>query len=690
MRARKLMSVVLLSIMIICLVFVFVACEQEEGHKHEYSAEWTYDEYSHWHKATCEHTEEIKDKEEHSWGEGETVEEPTHNKEGLKKYTCSICSAVKEEILPQKHNYELKEEWEKDENYHWHELICVDCGDKKEHDKSEHSWDNGEIIEDATCSNTGIIKYTCKVCEQSKTENIPTIEHTYSTEGEITKPATCVEEGEFAYKCLNCEAVKTEIIPAMGHSYSTEGEITKPATCVEEGEFAHKCLNCEAVKTEIIPATGHSYSTEWSNDETYHWHASTCGHEVEKDKEEHSWDNYDTCEICNYDNSDGLKFEIYNYNTEYRVVGVKSNNKNSDIIIPSEYKGLQVTSIRGRVFSASTSLTSIEIPSSVISIDSDVFSWCLRLTIYCEAESAPSEWFNWNSSNRPVVWNCKNNDVANDGNIYYKAENGIKYSLKDGEARVVGQSTLISGSKEIPSEVTYKGKIYRVTSIGSYAFSDCSSLTSIEIPDSVTSIGNGAFSYCSSLTSIEIPSSITSIGSYAFEDCSSLTSIEIPDSVTSIDNRAFNGCSSLTSIEIPSSITSIGNQAFRDCSSLTSIEIPSSVTSIGDSAFSGCSSLTSIEIPSSITSIGESTFYGCISLVSIEIPNSVTSISSEAFEYCVSLTSIVIPSSVTSIESYAFRGCINLTIYCVAESQPSGWVSDWNFSNRPVVWGYKG
>ncbi len=115
----------------------------------------------------------------------------------------------------------------------------------------------------------------------------------------------------------------------------------------------------------------------------------------------------------------------------------------------------------------------------------------------------------------------------------------------------------------------------------------------------------------------------------------------------------------------------------------------SQLTSIGY-AFYGCSSLVSIEIPSSVTSIGVGAFYGCSSLVSIEIPSSVTSIGDGAFAGCSSLASIVIPSSVTSIGWQTFAGCSGLTIYCEAESKPSGWYSNWNSDNRPVVWGYKG
>ena len=298
------------------------------------------------------------------------------------------------------------------------------------------------------------------------------------------------------------------------------------------------------------------------------------------------------------------------------------------------------------------------------------------------------------------------------GDLYYNITSDttveVTYQVEWGETNYLGLTTAT-----IPEKVTNDGTTYSVTSIGEGAFGECTSLTSITIPNSVTSIGGVAFAYCSSLTSITIPNSVTRIGYVAFFDCSSLTSITIPNSVTSIGGYAFAYCSSLNSLTIPNSVTSIGDYAFGNilnvvyngtatgspwgarningyvdgylvyadetkttllaCSVAATgeITIPNSVTSIGDAAFEDCSSLTSITIPNSVTSIGDYTFYGCSSLTSITIPNSVTSIGDSAFSWCSSLTSITIPNSVTSIGEGAFGGCSSLTSITIPNSVTS-------------------
>ena len=162
------------------------------------------------------------------------------------------------------------------------------------------------------------------------------------------------------------------------------------------------------------------------------------------------------------------------------------------------------------------------------------------------------------------------------------------------------------------------------------------SITEVSASDlaGISKIGNYAFSNCSSLTSITIPNSVTSIDGYVFQYCSSLTSITIPDSVTFISGYVFQNCSSLTSITIPDSVTNINGYVFQNCTSLTSITIPDSVTKIGSSAFSGCSSLPAITIPDSVTSIDGTAFYNCRSLMNVIIGNGVTIIGYNAFNSC--------------------------------------------------------
>ena len=267
------------------------------------------------------------------------------------------------------------------------------------------------------------------------------------------------------------------------------------------------------------------------------------------------------------------------------------------------------------------------------------------------------------------------------------------YSVKEGTKIICDRAFSLCSSL---AEVVIPNS---VTSIGDRAFSGCRSLAEVVIPNSVVCInGNPFFDWngkleCLSpsfvyednilfnkdksriisfrnqkLTSYVIPASVTRIGEFAFSRCESLTKVVIPDSVTNIGKRAFANCCSLTEVVIPNSVTNIGKGAFHKCESLTEVVIPNSVTSIGDRTFCGCSSLTEVVIPNSVTSIGDRTFCGCSSLTEVVIPDSVTNIGKGAFAICSSLTEVVIPNSVTSIGGFAFHKCESLTEVVIPDS----------------------
>lgn len=228
-----------------------------------------------------------------------------------------------------------------------------------------------------------------------------------------------------------------------------------------------------------------------------------------------------------------------------------------------------------------------------------------------------------------------------------------------------------------------------ITGIGSAAFYNLSSLTSVSIPESVTKIGDKAFNDCRALPYVSFPSNLTSIGEQAFLNCEGITSVSIPDTVTTLGKSAFHNCRNLTSanipvnltvinaslfsgcdltsVTIPSKVTSIGNYAFYSNDHLSSVTILGNVTSIGKEAFLESYELTSITLPDTVTAIGESAFYES-GIKSIVLPEGVTTIESGTFAQCSQLTSITIPSTVTSIDGYAFGYNSALTdIYCYIE-----------------------
>ena len=396
-----------------------------------------------------------------------------------------------------------------------------------------------------------------------------------------------------------------------------------------------------------------------------------------------------------------------------------------------------------RAFYYNHQMISVTIPENVTSIGNYAFEACFSLVEVCNKSSMK---LRLGSMGDGCVARYAE-DI-----IYDKSQSALKYIgdyvFYDDGTYVYLVKYLGDETKLILPD--YNEQNYY---IGKYVFYRNGRIISIIIPPNVTHIDDYAFYDCTLLRNVMIPDSVTSIGEFAFGGCTSLLNIVIPNSVKLIEGGAFcDGIATLppvfyfeatglpqgdhdwsrstlvkgiqeygittdgwvwyskddrvsiigyignsNTIEIPTTINntnvnSIGSYAFRGCSSLTSVTIPDSITSIGEWAFSNCTSLTNIAFGdnSELESIGKRAFYLCKALTSIVIPNNVTNISSEAFYGCTSLVSVTIPKSVTIIGESVFGSTSkSIVIYCEAESQPSGWDSKWNYSNRPVVWGYK-
>ncbi|MCR4852305.1 MAG: leucine-rich repeat domain-containing protein [Prevotella sp.] len=380
-------------------------------------------------------------------------------------------------------------------------------------------------------------------------------------------------------------------------------------------------------------------------------------------------------------------------------------------------------SISPYAFFGCSGLTSVNIPNSVTTIGSGAFWGCSGLQeVFCLAASVPSTssdaFYNPSTAINDETLISAHLFVLHQSIGTYRnnspwsgfrtisavdvQQNGFYYifDTPKEEATVTGAANSLSGNLNIPSYVVYEGVDYDVVAIYDNAFQNCSSITSINIPNIVTTIGNKAFEGCSGLTSLSIGKKIKSIGQNAFKGCSGLNSITVASGNTVYDSR--NNCNAIIETAtgkliqgcnatiIPNDVTSIGDAAFYNCSGLTSVTIPNSVTSIGDAAFSGCSGLTAVNIPQGVESIGDAAFIGCSRLTSVTLNSNsivsadrtendnlngifgsqvkeyvlgddVTAIGQNAFRGNTKLATITIGNGVTAIGNAAFNGCTGLT-----------------------------
>jgi len=419
-------------------------------------------------------------------------------------------------------------------------------------------------------------------------------------------------------------------------------------------------------------------------------------------------------------------YERINGDTEIEITNYPESAVGS-VDIPSEIVGLPVTSIAGRAFNYCSGLTSVSIPDSVTNIGAEAFYYCSELSSATIPDSVSGIGF----SAFALCTNMTSVTIGSGvttmgGGVFTSCINLTTIAVDPSNSAYISvddvlfnkaQTTLIkypekkAGDYSVPNSVT-------AIEIG--AFSGCTALTSLAIPDSVTSgIGFITFYHCTSLVNFTvdsnnpvvssqdgvlfnkdkttlmqfpsgkagtytIPGSVTTVGQSAFSFCSHLTSVTIPNSVTSI---GFQQCSSLTSITVDSnnpSLSSLDGVLFnKDRTALIqfpagkagSYTIPDSVIHIWDRAFESCTGLTSVAIPDSVLTIGDYAFASCTSLTSVTIPDSVTSIRFGAFYGSTSLTGIYFEGDAPSVSGSLFWGGDLMTVYYLAGT--TGWDTEY-------------
>ena len=556
------------------------------------------------------------------------------------KAKCLICNQPYGNFAP--HTY--SEKWETNTTHHWKETICG-CSVNEYYD--EHCVDDSGLC--SVCS--AYIESTNGILYAASEDG--TYMEVVGYEGNSSKikiaekynnlPVKTIKDGAFALNTILTEVIISDNIEIIGlsafYSCSNLKSVVIGNRVNSIGEFAFS--NCNQLKTVEIPDSVINIGESAFNNCTDLFKV-VIGNGV---------NSINTKTFYNCTNLKDLT--IGN-----GVLSIAENafsycSSLTSVILPNN-----LNEIGGDAFSHCGSLSYIIIPDSVSVVGDYVFRYCANLeVIYCGAISKPIGWklywcsYSLNSWSWTIVW----------GYNYVLVDNTI-YGIKDGIAAYIKQPEKIEGEFIIPSSITHNGNVYSVSRIEERAFSGCSELTSIVIPNSIKSIGRDVFYTSSSV--------INNIKKVFINDIESWCKIsyESPGS-----NPLYAGNADL----------------YLNEQKLTKIIIPNSITQINDYAFYNCKSLTGVIIPDSVLRIGNAAFWGCENLTEIKLSNNLTDIDEYAFGCCNSLTNIIIPMTVITINDYAFY-LDNLLIYCKNTSQPIGWTEKWNSSNCPVIWGYKG
>ena len=333
----------------------------------------------------------------------------------------------------------------------------------------------------------------------------------------------------------------------------------------------------------------------------------------------------------------------------------------------------KITFIGALAFEECTGLTSITIPENVTEIRNQAFYYCTALTMVELPKALQTVGDN-------AFYETKLQDVyyAGTEEDWGKIAIGLKNEpLTNANLHCMGAVVVISGT--CGGALTWKldskgtltisgtGAMTDYTKSGVAPWNkDCEEIRSVVIENGVTTIGEYAFENCTLLESVAISDSVAKIGKYAFSGCSALKRISLPDSIAQIGDCAFRA-SGLEAVKIPEGVTLLGEGMFARCPNLQTVELPSTLQAIRENAFIG-SGLNKIVLPENLKDIGYECFYECTNLEEIKIPDSVTILDYAVFEGCSSLKKVTLSKGLKRIGQTMFARCHNLTEITIPDS----------------------
>ena len=493
---------------------------------------------------------------EHSYNSGEVIEEPACTEEGLKIYTCTVCNNQYTERIAEKgHQYEttVTPPTCTKKGYTTHTCsICKNSYRDTYTKEAEHSYNEGEIIEESTCVKEGMKVYTCDVCRNQYTEIISANGHLY--EETVTAP-DCTQKGYTTHKCSVCgDSYKDTYTDAKGHTWDA-GEVSIEPGCETTGTKIYKCTVCNASRTEEVPPLGHEIVVDEAKAAnclesgfTDGIHCSRCG-AVFKAQEEISAAGHHFSEWMIKEKATctekGKKEQICSIcgKKETEVIKESGHDWNDGVITQKATE--QANGVK---------------------------TYNCKICGEVKTETMPAIKKDPASDDKP-----KSSTLAV-GTIVSDANSGGYYKITS-SATVEYQESIneYASNIKIPDVVVINGVSYQVTAIAPGVFKNNKKIVSISMGSNIKSIGDNAFSGCSRLQKVTIGKGVRTIGAKAFYKCKSLTKITIPAKVAGIGKQAFYGCRKLKGITIKTkklTAQNVGSKAFKGIHREAGIKVP--------------------------------------------------------------------------------------------------------------------